>query len=191
MVDGGPKKNDGDADGDSRALDATFHTIERLGLRFARRWLANPEDRKEVVQDAAAAIWERMKTEPNWIVPGQPLGTLVYNYIRNKAADRLRADYADGARLAEYERRELNRGRVQLDSALQFEAAEAYEIMERALMKLPPAPREVWRAIEERGLTLEQVAAERGVSANTIRAQYYHANCAVQPALEKYAGGGQ
>lgn len=184
------RKSGNEDDGDPKK-NALFLSIEQIGHRFVHRWLGNPEDRKEVVQDVALDILIRMEKEPNWIVPGQPLEGLLYRIFRNKAADRLRDDYANRGRLPEYERRELQRGLVQLDSELHLEEKEAYTIIERALMKLPPAPREVWRAIEQRGQTHKQVAAARGVSVSTIRAQHHHANCAVKPALGKYARGGR
>lgn len=196
MADGGPRKRgkrddvDGEAGRDPRALDATWHIIERLGEKFSRHWLSNPADRAEVAQEVALAIWDRATADPNWLVPGQPLEKIVRSYTRNKAADRLRANYAERASLPEYERRELERGRVQLDTALLFDAAEAEEIMERSLRNVARAPREVWRAIERQGMTRNQVATQRGVSVNTIRAQYYQASCVVRLALAKYAGGG-
>ena len=196
MADGGPRnrgkqKNDDDGAGrEPGALDAIWPLVLRLGEKFARRWLANPADRDEVVQEAALAISDRAAADPNWLVPGQSLEKIVYKVTRNKAADRLRANYAERTWLPRYERRQLNRGQVQLDAALQFEAAEAEQLIERALLKVARASREVWQAIELRGMTREQVAKQRGVSVNTIRAQHYPAACAVRATLDRYAGGG-
>jgi RNA polymerase sigma-70 factor (ECF subfamily) len=143
-------------------------------LLCARQWTRSLADAEDVVQDAFVRFWRRQRG-----LGGEPLALLLTS-VRRAAFDAARCD----------SRRQLREKRAdggREDNAPLFESLvegdDRRRIIESALCRLPAEQREVLALKIWGELTFEQIAAQIGISPNTVASRYRYALAALRKDL--------
>lgn len=154
---------------DAEALERLYLRLERPMYNVVYRWLWDPQDAQETVQDAFLRVWRRRDDVR--------LGTvepLLYRTALNLAANRLRARrlrrWFLGPTVEEAE--PASRGPDAETQAVQRERLAA---VRRAVETLPDRLRRVLMLCELAELSYEQVAATLSIPAGTVASRRHEA----------------
>lgn len=145
---------------------------ERSRLRnFIRRRVANPEDAEDVLQD----VFSRLVEANALLMPIEHVTGWLFAVARNRITDLFRRHRAERLEevLVEAEEGDV----LRLDDLLRspdegpeatYERSVLLEAIEAALDELPEEQRRVFIAHEVDGCSFKEMAAETGVSVNTL-----------------------
>ena len=150
-----------------------FETFERERRRlgnFIRRRVADDEEAKDVLQDVFYELVEAYRL----MKPVEKAGAWLFRVARNRITDLFRKKRAEPFRdvLTEVDGEMLSLEDILPSPDAGPEAAYARSILfdeiEAALEELPPEQREVFVAHEIEGRSFGEMAAETGLSVNTL-----------------------
>jgi RNA polymerase sigma factor (sigma-70 family) len=153
---------------------------ERPRLRnFIRRRIANEADVEDILQDVFSELVEAYQLV-------QPIGQVsawLYRVARNRIIDRFRKRKTEGVNLPfdgdADEDEDLGLDELLPSAEEGPEAAYARSVLleelEAALDELPPEQRQVFMAHEIDGKSFKQLAAETGLSVNTLLSRKHYA----------------
>jgi len=148
--------------GDQAAFEAIFHHYyERLG-RYGMRYLADPEEVRDLVQALFVRLWEKRATLPH------PLNLSAYLHTAVRNACLKRIDH--------YRVRQAHQSQVEEAPAVpspqdHLEAHETAEHIRQALAALPARCREAFLLTRQEGLSYREAATRMGVSPKTVEVQ--------------------
>lgn len=145
-------------------------------LLCARQWTRSAADAEDALQEGFVRFWRRQRA-----LGGDPLG-LVLTSIRRAAVDEARARSRRGAREEQFG--SLAEGAPPLFERL-VEGDERRCEIEAALARLPAEQREVLVLKIWGELTFAEIAAQRGLSLNTVASRYRYALAALRERLTK------
>lgn len=151
------------------------HWFRHYGPRLlvcARLWTRTAADADDVVQEAFVRYWRHQRH-----LGGDPLPLLLTS-VRRAAIDLARAH---SRRLAREEQAATDH-----DASL-FEPDERSADLESALLRLPPAQREVLALKIWGGLTFAQIAEQLSIPADTAASRYRYALTAMRKDLSPLA----
>ncbi len=166
------------ADQDSRIAS----TVEREGGRlrkFIRRRVATDEDAEDILQEA----FYELVAATRLMEPIEQIGAWLFRVARNRIIDRFRKRRPEISASTAAEAGEENERRSLEDLLPSPEAGPdaAYahglliEELDEALADLPSDQREVFIAHEIEGRSFKEIAAETGVSVNTLLSRKHYA----------------
>lgn len=151
----------------SEGNDAAFREIFDLYRdRFygvALKMSASAYIAEEMVQEAFVALWKNRSLVAHVEKPSSYLFSIFYrclyqHYKREAIEQKLKRELAElGV--------ENGEGVLQEKSGKE----DQYQLLEKALQILPPQQAMVYRLSKQQGLSREQVAAQMGISPNTVR----------------------
>ena len=157
------------ADNDRRIADVVERERSRL-MGFIRRRVSDLADAEDILQDVLSELVEANRL----LMPVEHVTGWLFRVARNRITDRFRRKarepWDDGDLPLEEILPSLDAGP---DARLVRRAA--LEDLARAVAELPPAQREVFVGHEIEGRTFRQMAAETGVSINTLLARKRYA----------------
>jgi RNA polymerase sigma-70 factor (ECF subfamily) len=178
------------ANGDSRAFRELVERHQRRAHSVAYGLVRNPEDAREVVQEAFIRVF-RHRTE----FAGQAsFSTWLYRIVVNLSIDLLRkrspskAIEFDESVDTEGAPDELVPRREGVDPFATLDRRRLIEAMHKALEQLPPYHRAVILLRELEGLSYEEMAATLDVSKGTIMSRLFHARRKMQRLLKEQLG---
>jgi len=150
--------------------------------RFVRRWVSNPGDVEDIVQDVFFELVEAARMPR----PIEEVGAWLFRVARNRIIDRFRRNRLAGAREGEAggdhgaedsdgESVEDLLPSPQAGPEALYARRLLLEEIEAALDELAPAQREVFVQHEIEGRSFRELADETGVSINTLLARKRYA----------------
>mgnify|MGYP000783787975 CR=1 FL=1 len=163
--------------GDMECFEACYKFYYRGLCSFATRWVpvATAED---IVQDTMLYIWENRDK----LLAELSLKGLLFMIVRNKALDRIahrnvrqRVHRQLGERFAE-----------RFESPDFYLGSELSHLYDEALARLPEQTRRIFEMSRVKGMTHQQIAAELGVSPQTVNYHISQALRALGIALKDY-----
>jgi RNA polymerase sigma-70 factor, ECF subfamily len=151
--------------GDEQAFELFFRKYNVRLCAFANKFLDNPEEAQEVVQDMFVKIWE----ERDEIDPENSLKSYVFKIVQNLSINRLRrrkveSRYADIYRLVYIENQEFSAHESLL-------ARELESHIVHSIKKLPTECRKVFELSRSEGLKYREIAKTLHISVKTVEAQ--------------------
>jgi len=168
---------------------AEIFARERSRLRgFIRRRIADPGDVEDLVQD----VFEELLAAMRSAVPVEQVGAWLFQVARNRIIDRFRRR-RHAAGQVQYPSGADESGEPDIESLLPSaddgpEAAYARRVLieelDAALDELPAEQREVFVAHEIEGRSFRELAAETGLSINTLLARKRYAVLALRRRLQ-------
>jgi RNA polymerase sigma factor (sigma-70 family) len=180
---------------DRRIAEAVERERSRLG-RFIRRRVPDPRDAEDVLQDVFAALVEANRL----LMPIEHVTGWLFRVARNRITDLFRKKRPE--RFSESAVADENGDLLTLEDLLPSpdagpDAVYARSVLldevEAALDELPDEQREVFVAHELEGRSFREMAAETGVSMNTLlsRKRYAvtHLRRRLQKVYDEYANG--
>jgi RNA polymerase sigma-70 factor (ECF subfamily) len=178
------------ANGDTRAFRELVERHQRRANAVAYGLVRNPEDAREVVQEAFIRVF-RHRAE----FAGQAsFSTWLYRIVVNLAIDMLRK--RSPGRAVEFDETvdmdgapdELVPRRDEVDPFANLDRKRLVAAMHVALEKLPPYHRAVILLRELEGLSYEEMAQTLEVSKGTIMSRLFHARRKMQKLLKEQLG---
>jgi RNA polymerase sigma-70 factor, ECF subfamily len=147
------------------ALAARLAIVPRIlgGLCRRLRFPMPPHDLEDVAQDAVLIALRKLGELP----PGVPLDAWLHRLCNYELANALRRRFR---RVAEALPVDLPG-----DAAAAIQQLERRELLFHALEQLPPAAAHIVRLHQLEGRTLAELAAQLGLTENTVKGRYYRA----------------
>lgn len=178
------------AAGDQRAFREIVERHQRRANAVAFGLVRNPEDAREVVQEAFLRVYRHLHE-----FAGQAsFGTWLYRIVVNLAIDMLRKR-APGQQVELEDHTDLEGAPAELlPSRGAYDPADALGrkrlvvAMQEALDKLPPYHRAVILLRELEGMSYEEMAQTLNVSKGTIMSRLFHARKKMQAMLRESLG---
>ncbi len=180
--------------GDTAAYQELVERYERRAFAVALSVLGNPEDAKDVAQDAFLRVYQKLDTFKG----ESAFYTWLYRIVFNLAVDLSRKRYR--TREIGFASKPQDRDGPQLDSishsehsaalATPIEASLRSELgskIDAALSELSPEHRAVIVLREFDGLSYSEIADSVGISKGTVMSRLHHARKRLQKALAEFA----
>jgi RNA polymerase sigma-70 factor (ECF subfamily) len=185
----------GGADDDSIApsiidIDAKLAEIRRTAQRYAAMMLS-ADDAEDVAQEIVIWAWEKLRAEPGSIDFSRPLTPLVFSWVGTRVGNRMDSEDARVARNVAYNDDRLDVIPLHQDPIAALAGREPGRVVSECLRTMPPARREVYVAIHDRGEPYADVARRRGISKQTVHAHHKLAQVAVRAAVSRYQDTGR
>ena len=152
------------------SLEATFNVIFReqeyklytLSLRLTK----SDQYAKDIVQEVFLKLWEHRKRMHEI----DNVEAWLYRVTENKVVDFLRKASADN-RLKKAIWHNLHE--ILNDTGTQVEAKEFNTLIQKAIEKLPPQRKIIYRLNREKGLNYQEIADELHISRHTVKNQLH------------------
>lgn len=166
--------------GDEHAYELFFHQSFLRLCQFANKFLNNPEEAKEVVQETFISLWEKRDI----IDPEESLLSYLFKIIQNKCVNKLRHKqvedrYAEVFRLVYIEHGDIS-------PAESLFALELDESINRIVAGLPPQCRKVFELSRYDGLRYSEIATAMNISVKTVEAHISKALKILRDELRTY-----
>jgi len=151
--------------GDERSFELFFRLYYVRLCSFANKFLNNPEESKEIVQDAFTKIWEGRKE----INPEDSLKSYIFKITQNLCLNKLKREKVESRfveiyKLAYMDQYELSAHESLLNRELEEEITMAF-------MKLPAGCRKVFELSRIGGHKYKEIADICHISVKTVEAQ--------------------
>lgn len=151
--------------GDEHSYELFFLKNYLRLCQFANKFLKNPEEAKEVVQDAFIHLWENREI----IGFEGSLLSYLFKTIQNKCINLLRhrqveTKHAEVLRLVYSERRSVS-------PVQSLMALELGEHINKVVSNLPPQCRKIFELSRHEGLSYNDIAITMGISVKTVEVQ--------------------
>lgn len=155
------------ANGDSKALSELYHILAPALLGMSRRYYANEEDRRAMVNEAMMKVFDVLKKQ----LPQGDIGAYAGRILKNTIID-------------DYRKNKKHRENVTTDTPSpaaewtiaeynQFERQIEQDTAESMLHRLPDATRIVFNLFAIEGYAHAEIAAQLGISEGTSK---WHVN---------------
>lgn len=151
--------------GDEQAFELLFRKYYVRLCCFANKFLNEPEEAREVVQDAFLKLWE-VREE---IDPKESINSYLFKITQNNSINKLRrkkveSKYIDIYKLVYVDHTEIS----PYESLL---VNELNDSITAAIQKLPPKCRRIFELSREEGLKYNEIAEALHISVKTVEAQ--------------------
>lgn len=166
--------------GDEQAFELLFRTYYSRLCGFANKYLNNPEEAKDIVQEVFEKIWECRED----LDPEESLKAYIFKITSNNSINRLRhrkvvSKYDEIYRLMYVDNREI----TPHDSLI---AHELVHYLSSAFKKIPPKCRKVFDLSRIDGLKYSEIADTLNISVKTVEAQMSKALNILRYELREY-----
>ena len=154
--------------GDRQCFEACYRFYYKGLCSFASRWVSLPAA-EDIVQDTMLYIWENRDR----LMEELSLKGLLFMIVRNKSLDRVTRQSVHSRVHQQLEKRFAD----QFDSPDFYLGMELARLYHEALAQLPEQTRRIFEMSRFQGMTHQQIAAELGVSPQTVN---YHISQALR-----------
>lgn len=166
--------------GDEHAYELFFHKSYLRLCQFANKFLNNPEEAKEVVQDVFVNLWENREI----IDPEGSLLSYLFKIIQNKCINKLHhkqveTKYAEVYKLVYADHRITS-------PAESLMALELSQHIDKVISNLPRQCRKIFELSRHEGLKYNEIAAALNISVKTVEAQISKALGILRGELKSY-----
>ncbi|WP_346858246.1 RNA polymerase sigma-70 factor [uncultured Draconibacterium sp.] len=165
-------------DGDARSFDVLFEKYSGRLFNFALKYLKSVEDAEEVVQSVFLYIWEKRGSLKPEFSFNAYLFTIAHNIIKKQFLKKARDNaYKD----------EVLYTLLKSDNSLEKIIDYKYLLkkVEEIIEQLPPKRKEVFIKRKYQELPVKEIAAEMGISPNTVENHLSAAQKQILETLEK------
>jgi len=166
--------------GDEQAFELFFRKFNIRLCAFANKFLANPEEAQEVVQDMFLKIWE----ERHEIDPDDSLKSYVFKIVQNLCINRLRRKKVESKYAEIYKLVYLNHQEFSAHESLLARELETKIV--HTIHKLPTECRKVFELSRSEGLRYKEIAETLHISVKTVEAQMSKALRSLRLGLTDY-----
>jgi RNA polymerase sigma-70 factor (ECF subfamily) len=164
---------------DSQAFELLFRKYFRRLCIFSNKFLNDPEESKEIVQESFTRLWEGREE----IDYEQNLEALMFRIIQNSCINKLRHDKVKSKYIEIYKM-------VYVDNAISshefFIANELNDRINLSISNLPPRCKSVFELSRFEGLKYNQIATLLNISVKTVEAQMSKALKILRSELRNY-----
>ncbi|MCX6327139.1 MAG: RNA polymerase sigma-70 factor [Bacteroidia bacterium] len=166
--------------GDEQAFELLFRKYYVRLCAFANKFLNDPEEAQEIVQDVFTKIWEGREE----IDPEDSLKSYIFKIAQNLSINKLRrkkveSRYAEIYKLVYIEQHEFSAHESLL-------ARELEENIAHSIGKLPSECRKVFELSRNEGLKYREIADTLHISVKTVEAQMSKALRSLRLELSEY-----
>jgi RNA polymerase sigma-70 factor (ECF subfamily) len=171
---------------DAQQFEAFMRDYQNMVFSTAMRLLANPSDAEDIAQEVFLKAYERFAELRLSPTAGGWLKTVATNLSLNHLS-RYRARWSFFSDMfsggGEEEEREVDFAAPH-DLAEEVAAADRHELVEKALMKLPPAQRVPLVLYHMEGMRYEEIAAKLNVSLGKVKTDIFRGREALRKKLQ-------
>jgi RNA polymerase sigma-70 factor (ECF subfamily) len=150
--------------GDEVAFELVFHRYKGNILGFINKSLPQEEDAEGIVQDVFVKLW----TNRDKLDPSKSLNAFLYTVARNELYGHLRKTLTKRKYLEELY---FSSNDLVDDTQKEMEFNELKNTVAGLIKALPEKRRAIFILSREEGLTYKEIAAQLGVSENTVDTQ--------------------
>ncbi len=166
--------------GDEQAYELLFRNYYVRLCGFANKFLNDPEEAKEIVQEAFMKIWEGRKD----IDPNESLKSYLFKITQNLSLNRLRRKKVESRYIEIYKLVYIdNREFSSYESLLAQELGDNFTT---ALNSIPPKCKQVFELSRMEGLKYNDIAEKLNISVKTVEAQMSKALSILRFKLKDY-----
>jgi len=166
--------------GDEQAFELLFRKYFVRLCCFANKFLNDPEEAKEIVQDVFTQLWE----EKEDINPEESLNAFLFKVTQNNSINKLRrrkveSKYIEIYRFVYVEHTDIS----------PYKSLLAYELndnINRVICKMPPQCRKIFELSRFNGLKYREIASTLQISIKTVEAQMSKALMLLRTELKDY-----
>ena len=165
--------------GDEVAFELVFHRYKGYLLDFVNRSLPQEEDAEGIVQEVFVKLWlNREKLDPS-----KSLNAFLFTIARNELYGHLRKIVSKRKYLEEI----YFSSNETTNISENIEYVDLEKTVAGLLNSLPPKRREIFMLSRDKGLTYKEIAAQLGISENTVDTQIRKALAFLKEKLGKQA----
>lgn len=179
------------AKGDARAFRELVTRYQRKAYGVAYGIVRNPDDAREVVQDAFMRVYRHLDDFEG----SASFGTWLYRIVHNLSIDLLRRRRNPGRSVEIDDRTDLEGGAPELlpwrgssDPFQSLDRARLVAAMQEALDQLPEYHRTIILLREVDGLSYEEIAEAMEIPKGTVMSRLFHARRKMQRILRERLG---
>jgi len=148
--------------GDAQAFRYLYDQFANKVYTMAISYLKSPLEAQDVVQDIFLKVWEKRSDLP--AIDSFPawLHVMTRNHLINRLQKKIPANF----------QQELPKQELPEDSLLpaeQLDLKEMSVLIQQAVNTLSPRQQQIYHLSREKGMTLNQIASDLGISYETIR----------------------
>jgi RNA polymerase sigma-70 factor (ECF subfamily) len=151
--------------GDEQAFELFFRKFNTRLCAFANKFLADPEEAQEVVQDMFIKIWEAHVD----IDPENSLKSYVFKTVQNLSINRLRRKKTESRYLEIYKLIYIENQEFSAHESLLGRELETHIV--HSIKKLPSGCRKIFELSRSEGLKYKEIAESLHISVKTVEAQ--------------------
>lgn len=166
--------------GDEQAFELLFRKYYVRLCAFANKFLNNPEEAQEIVQDVFTKIWEGR----NEIDPEDSLKSYLFKIAQNLSINKLRRKKVESRYTEIYKLVYIEQQEFSVHESLL--AMELEENIANSIGKLPPECRKVFELSRIEGLKYKEIADTLHISVKTVEAQMSKALRSLRIELSDY-----
>jgi RNA polymerase sigma-70 factor, ECF subfamily len=166
--------------GDEQAFELLFRKYYVRLCSFANKFLNDPEEAKEIVQDVFTKIWEGR----DGIDPEDSLKSYLFKIAQNLSLNKLQRKKVESRYTEVFKLVYLDQHEFSAHESLL--ARELEENIANALAKLPPECRKVFELSRTEGLKYKEIADTLHISVKTVEAQMSKALRSLRIELSDY-----
>ncbi len=165
--------------GDRKAFRRIYDHYREQVWCFASRYLQNPSDLEEIVQEIFVKVWEtRERIDPHRSLSNY-LFTITKNTIFNKRQKRINEQA-----YLRYMRIYQTASRLETEKEVFY--TECRHMVEKSIQSLPAKRRQVYRLNREQGLSHKEISEKLGISQKTIESHMRLALIKIRSDLQDY-----
>ncbi|HEY4482454.1 MAG TPA: RNA polymerase sigma-70 factor [Candidatus Brocadiaceae bacterium] len=165
--------------GDRKAFTDLYSNHVNGLYRFIYLFTKSKEETEEILQDVFVRIWEKKER----LAEVQSFKNYLFKAAKNKLISHVRHLQIKDRVLSEIRRSRSNSSETTYD---QVDYKEYYDIVQRAIDKLPPKRKLIFRLNTENGLSQDEIADKLKVSKSFVQKQLYKAYDFVRQYLSKH-----
>ena len=166
--------------GDEQAFELLFRKYYVRLCAFANKFLNDPEDAKEIVQDVFAKIWEGRDE----IDPEDSLKSYIFKIAQNLSINKLRRNKVESRYIEIYKLVYVENHEFSAQESLL--AKELQENINHSIGNLPSECRKVFELSRIEGLKYKEIADTLNISVKTVEAQMSKALKVLRVELGEY-----
>jgi RNA polymerase sigma-70 factor, ECF subfamily len=151
--------------GDEQAFELFFRKYNIRLCAFANKFLEDPEEAQEVVQDMFVKIWESREE----IDPENSLKSYVFKTVQNLAINRLRRKKVESRYTEIYKLVYIDNNEFSAHESLLAKELEAHII--HSIKKLPAECKKIFELSRNEGLKYREIADTLHISVKTVETQ--------------------
>ncbi|PTT02178.1 RNA polymerase sigma-70 factor [Pedobacter sp. HMWF019] len=157
------------AEGDALAYTEIYKRYSAVLCVFAYKRLDNREEARDLVHELFLALW-RKRTDINITVT---LSTYLFTAVRNRMLDLISHKQVSSRYIESFQNYCLNTENYSADHLVRHNQLHA--LIEREIAALPPKMRQVFEFSRKSSYNRKEIAAELGLSEQTVKSHLQHA----------------
>lgn len=150
--------------GEEKGLDFFFNRYYSPLVIYATTLTNNSQIPKEIVSEAFVKLWNNRTSIEEW----RKVKFWLYRIVYNASIDYLREQQTQKKQFKDYTLLATTSERAILDTLIE---TETYHKLYSLLNILPPRARQIFQLFYFQNKTIKQIAAQLGVSVNTVKTQ--------------------